>query len=140
MIVVGFQKVNLQGTIFCLRLSHAIFTAYAARVMKKSYTISTIAIVVGLKHVSKAHDILRVVHDNRKQVVGLAYTKQIVSWTCREHIACDKVVPCKSTSKTCFKSPRHSSCRTRKSSANCMSDLHETLCVLCCVHTWPKHV
>ena len=25
----------------------------------------------------KAHDILRVVHDNRKQVVGLIYTKQL---------------------------------------------------------------
>ena len=32
-----------------------------------------------LKHVSKAHDILRVVHDNRKQVVGLIYTKRFVS-------------------------------------------------------------
>ena len=32
------------------------------------------------KHVSKAHDILRVVHDkNRKQVVGLIYTKRFVS-------------------------------------------------------------
>ena len=28
---------------FCLRLSHAIFVARAARVMKKSYTISTIS-------------------------------------------------------------------------------------------------
>ena len=28
-----------------------------------------------LKHVSKAHDILRVVRDNRKQVVGLIYTE-----------------------------------------------------------------
>ena len=31
-----------------------------------------------LKHVSKAHDILRIVHDNRKQVVGLIYTRQLV--------------------------------------------------------------
>ena len=32
-----------------------------------------------LKHVSKADDVFRVVHDNRKQVVGLNYTKQFVS-------------------------------------------------------------
>ena len=32
-----------------------------------------------LKHVSKAHDILRVVPDNRKQVVGLIYTKRFMS-------------------------------------------------------------
>ena len=32
-----------------------------------------------LKHVSKAHDILRVVRDNRKQVVGLIYTKRFMS-------------------------------------------------------------
>ena len=31
-----------------------------------------------LKYVSKAHNILRVVHDNRKQVVGLIYTKRFV--------------------------------------------------------------
>ena len=69
---------------FCLRLSHAIFVARAARVMEKSYTISTdiklpVTTIVDcrrvLKHVSKAHNILRVVHDNRKQVVGFIYTK-----------------------------------------------------------------
>ena len=32
-----------------------------------------------LKHVSKAHDILRVVRDNHKQVVGLIYTKRFMS-------------------------------------------------------------
>ena len=32
-----------------------------------------------LKHVSKAHDIFRVVHDNRKHVVGLIYTKRFMS-------------------------------------------------------------
>ena len=48
-----------------------------------------------LKHVSKAHDILRVIHDNRKQVAGLIYTKRFVLYTCRKHIACDKIVPCK---------------------------------------------
>ena len=32
-----------------------------------------------LKHVSKAHDILCVVHENRKQVVGLIYTKRFMS-------------------------------------------------------------
>ena len=53
--------------------------------MEKSYTISTYQIACGydcrtvLKHVSKAQDIFRVVHDNRKKVVGLIYTKQRVS-------------------------------------------------------------
>ena len=32
-----------------------------------------------LKHFSKAHNIFRVVHDNRKQVVGLIYTKRFMS-------------------------------------------------------------
>ena len=32
-----------------------------------------------LKYVSKVHDILRVVRDNRKQVVGLIYTKRFMS-------------------------------------------------------------
>ena len=32
-----------------------------------------------IKHVSKAYDIIRVVHDNRKHVVGLIYTKQLES-------------------------------------------------------------
>ena len=70
---------------FCLRLSHAIFIVPAARVMKKWHTISTMSDAcrydcrMVLKHVSKAHDILRVVHDNRKQVVGLIYTKQRMS-------------------------------------------------------------
>ena len=49
-----------------------------------------------LKHVSKAHDILRVVRDNRKQVVGLIYTNRFMWYTRRKFIACDKVVPCKS--------------------------------------------
>ena len=35
-------------------------------------------VVEFLKHVSKAHDILCVVHINSKQVVGLIYTKQLV--------------------------------------------------------------
>ena len=78
--------------------------------MEKSYTISTISNSPSLrydcrkvlKHVSKAHDILIVVHDNRKQVVGLIYTKQLVSWTCRKHIACHKVVPCKSAFRVFF--------------------------------------
>ena len=66
---------------FCLRLSHAIFVARAARVMEKSYPFLRYQITCRydcrrvLKHVSKAHDILRVVRDNRKQVVGLIYTK-----------------------------------------------------------------
>lgn len=34
-----------------------------------------------LIHVSKSHRIFRVIHDSRKQVVGLIYTKQIVSKT-----------------------------------------------------------
>ena len=32
-----------------------------------------------LKHVSKACDIIRVVHDNRNQVVGFIYMKQLMS-------------------------------------------------------------
>ena len=64
---------------------HAIFIARAARVMEKSHTISTISNCLGydfrrvLKHVSKAQDIIPVVRDNRKQVVGLIYTKQLAS-------------------------------------------------------------
>ena len=34
---------------FCLRLSHAIFVARAARVMEKSYTISTISNCLSLR-------------------------------------------------------------------------------------------
>ena len=39
-------------------------------------------IVVGFltKQVSKAHNILRDVHNKRKQVIGLIYTKQLMSW------------------------------------------------------------
>ena len=70
---------------FGLRLSHAIFIARAARVMEKSYRFPRYKIACRygyrgvLKHVSKAHDILRVIHDNRKQVVGLIYTKRFLS-------------------------------------------------------------
>ena len=34
---------------FCLRLSHAVFVARAARVMEKSYTISTISNCLSLR-------------------------------------------------------------------------------------------
>ena len=43
---------------------------------------------------SRNSHIFRVVHDHRKQVESLIYTKQLVSYTCRKHIACDKFLPC----------------------------------------------
>ena len=44
-------------------------------------------------HFSKAHDILCVIRDNCKQVVGLIYinTKQLVSLACSKGITCKKL-------------------------------------------------
>ena len=72
-----------------------IFIVCAAHVMEKpQFPLYKIACRYDccrvLKQVSKAHDILRVVHDKCKQVVGLVYTKQLVC----KHIGCDKVVLC----------------------------------------------
>ena len=49
-----------------------------------------------LKHVLKSYNIFCDVHDSRRRVVGLIYTKPFVSQACRKLVACDKVVPCKS--------------------------------------------
>ena len=50
-----------------------------------------------VKHVSKAHNILSVIHDNLKRVVGLIWTKWFKSYTCRQFIAYTNVLLCKLT-------------------------------------------
>ena len=67
-------------------MSHTISRVRAARVMQKNrtqllsfniaYTYDCRRI---LKHVLKSYDIFCDVHDSRKRVVGLIYTKQFVS-------------------------------------------------------------
>jgi hypothetical protein len=66
----------------------------------KWWTInSSFSIVLGydchkiLKHVSKPYNLFHVMHNSRKQVVGLIYMKQFVLWAWCKEIACDS---CKS--------------------------------------------
>ena len=77
------------------------YSAHCSRHRKIIYNFHDIKLSVYdcrwvLKHVPNAHNILRVIHNNRRQVIGLIYTKQLVSYTCCKHLKCDKVVPCKS--------------------------------------------
>ena len=57
------------------------FKERAALVMTKSFKIARgyDCRMSDFKHVSKAHDILPVVHENHKQVISLIYTKQCVT-------------------------------------------------------------
>ena len=93
-------KANLHSIIFAYDcrmqyLQRALLASWKNRMRFSQYKITCRCDCRRvLKHVSKSHDI-RVVHDNCKQVVGLIYTKRFVSQTCRKHIKCDKVVPCK---------------------------------------------
>ena len=78
-------KADLHGTIFAYDchmrfLERALLVSWKNRTQLPRYQIACrYDCRRVLKHVSKAHDILHVIHDNRKQVVGLIYTKQLVS-------------------------------------------------------------
>ena len=76
-------KADLHGTIFaydCRMREHVLLASWKNRIQFPRYQIAC-----GydcrrvLKHVSKARNILLVVHDSREQVVCLIYTKQVVS-------------------------------------------------------------
>ena len=78
-------KADLHGTIFAYDcrmrfLWRALLASWKNRIRFLRYQIACrYDCRRVLKHVSKAHDILRVVRDNRKQVVGLIYTKRFMS-------------------------------------------------------------
>ena len=78
-------KADLHGTIFAYDcrmrfLLRALLASWKNRIRFLRYQIACrYDCRRVLKHVSKAHDILRVVRDNRKQVVGLIYTKRFTS-------------------------------------------------------------
>ena len=80
-----FVKADLHGTIFAYDcrmqfLWRALLASWKNRIRFLRYQIACrYDCRRVLKHVSKAHDILRVVRDNRKQVVGLIYTKRFMS-------------------------------------------------------------
>ena len=84
-IPLGNLKADLHGTIFAYDcrmrfLERALLVSLKNRIRFPRYKIACRYDCRGvLKHVSKAPVILRVVRDNRKQVVGLIYTKQLVS-------------------------------------------------------------
>ena len=81
----GSLKADLHGTIFAYDcrmrfLERALLASWKNRMRFAHYKIARrYDCRRVLKHVSKAHDIFRVVHDNRKHVVGLIYTKRFVS-------------------------------------------------------------
>ena len=91
----GTVKAALDGRT-CLRLSHAISRARAARVTQKiAHNSRHSTLPIPTIVVLKSYDIFCDINDSRKQVVGLIYTKQFVPLACRRLVACDKVVPCK---------------------------------------------
>ena len=77
-------KADLHGTIYAydcrMRFLFLLLASWKNRILFLRYQIACrYDCRRVLKHVSKAHDILRVVRDNRKQVVGLIYTKRFMS-------------------------------------------------------------
>ena len=81
----GYLKADLHGAIFAYDcrmrfLERALLVSWKNRIQFPRYKIACgFDCRRVLKHVSKAHDILYVVHDIRKQVVGLIYTKRFTS-------------------------------------------------------------
>ena len=78
-------KADLHGTIFVYDcrmrfLERALLASWKNRIRFPRYKIARrYDCRRVLKHVSKAYNILRVVHNNRNHVVGLIYTKRFMS-------------------------------------------------------------